>query len=77
MIIHSISEMPSPTWLWLVPGPARRDHGRDRDGGRARLDDRRQSLVLINLVRCALIDLKGWSKGWRCPHRYVGVCRSL
>ena len=46
MIIHSISEMPSPTWLWLVPGPARRDHGRDRDGGRARLDDRRQSLNL-------------------------------
>jgi hypothetical protein len=70
MIIHLISEMPSPTWLC----PARLV---DRDGGRARLDDRRQSLVLINLVRCALIDLKGWSKGWRCPHRYVCVCRSL
>jgi hypothetical protein len=74
MIIHSISEnRPSPTWLC----PARLVSSLDRDGGRARLDDRRQSLVLINLVRCALIDLKGWSKGWRCPHRYVCVCRSL
>jgi len=64
MIIHSISEMPISDMV--VPGPGS-SRSRWRPG--ARLDDRRQSLVLINLVRCALIDLKGWSKGWRCPHR--------